>query len=310
MSQQITTAFVEQYRANVQLLSQQRGSVLRPAVRFETVVGKNAAFEQISKTVAQKKTTRHGPTPQIDTPHARRWVTPVPFEWADLIDDADRVRMLINPESSYAQNAMWGMGRALDDEIISAAFGTSNVGENFGDSTVAFSTTVLASGGAVIPHDATSTGAVGGVSTQLTVDKLRLARQFFANNDVDKSIRKFIACTPDQITGLLREEEITSSDFNIIRALVRGDINSFMGFEFIESTRITQSTNNDLDGNTDVEEVIAWAQDGLLLGVGQDMTARVGERADLSYSTQVFVSQDLGSTRMDEDKVLKIECTF
>tara|TARA_R100001594_G_scaffold5297_2_gene16827 strand:- start:5804 stop:5950 length:147 start_codon:yes stop_codon:yes gene_type:complete len=47
MSVQITTAMVEQYKGNVEHLVQQKGSRLRSAVGVETVVGKNAFFEQI-----------------------------------------------------------------------------------------------------------------------------------------------------------------------------------------------------------------------------------------------------------------------
>ena len=67
MSSQITTSFVEQYSSNVQLLSQQMGSKLRSSVDEESVVGKNAFFEQIDSTAAVLRTSRHGDTPQIDT---------------------------------------------------------------------------------------------------------------------------------------------------------------------------------------------------------------------------------------------------
>jgi len=59
MSVQITTAFVEQYKGNVEHLVQQKASRLRPAVSVETVVGKNAFFEQIGATNARIRTTRH-----------------------------------------------------------------------------------------------------------------------------------------------------------------------------------------------------------------------------------------------------------
>ncbi|BCV06009.1 MAG: hypothetical protein CM15mV123_230 [uncultured marine virus] len=84
MSINVTTAFVQQYSANVQMLSQQMGSLLRDAVRVESVTGKNAFFDQIGKVTAQKRTTRHSDTPQIDTPHARRRVSLVDYEFADL----------------------------------------------------------------------------------------------------------------------------------------------------------------------------------------------------------------------------------
>ena len=86
MSSQITTAFVQQYSNNVQMLSQQKGSLLRNSVDAETIVGKHAFFEQVGSAVAQKRVSRHGDTPQIDTPHARRRVSMVDYEYADLID--------------------------------------------------------------------------------------------------------------------------------------------------------------------------------------------------------------------------------
>ena len=63
MSTQITTAFVEQYSANVSMLSQQMGSRLRGSVDAETIKGKNAFFDQIGVTAAQVRSSRHGNTP-------------------------------------------------------------------------------------------------------------------------------------------------------------------------------------------------------------------------------------------------------
>ncbi len=53
MSSQITTAFVQQYSNNVQMLSQQKGSLLRNAVDSETIVGKNAFFEQVGQATSR-----------------------------------------------------------------------------------------------------------------------------------------------------------------------------------------------------------------------------------------------------------------
>ena len=57
----------------------------------------------------------------MDTPHSRRMVTQTEYEWADLIDDADKVQMLIDPTSTYARAAAAAMSRAIDDELIAAA---------------------------------------------------------------------------------------------------------------------------------------------------------------------------------------------
>ena len=113
MSSQITTSFVEQYSSNIAMLSQQMGSKLRSSVDVEKVTGKNAFFDQVGVTAAQLRTSRHGDTPQIDTPHSRRRLSLADYEWADLVDDVDKVRMLVDPTSSYARAAAAAMNRAM-----------------------------------------------------------------------------------------------------------------------------------------------------------------------------------------------------
>ena len=53
---------------------------------------------------------------------------------------------------------------------------------------------------------------------------------------------------------------------------------------------------------------IAFAQDGITLAVGKDVSARIDERADKSYATQVYYCMSIGATRMEEEKVVEIKC--
>lgn len=106
MSFQITEAFVQQYNSTVSLVSQQKQSRLEPAVRVETIRGTREAFDSIGTVEAQPRGGRHADTPQMDTPHMRRWVTSAPYNWADLVDKPDRLRMLYDPTSPYVQNAV------------------------------------------------------------------------------------------------------------------------------------------------------------------------------------------------------------
>ena len=287
MSTQITTAFVQQYSANVQMLSQQMGSRLRDAVRLETVVGKNAFIDQIGSVTAQLRSSRHADTPQIDTPHQRRRLSIASYEFADLIDDQDKVRMLIDPTSSSAQAAAAAMGRAMDDVIITAALGTASTGET-------------GSGSATL--DATN-NMVGSASSNdvLTIAKLTEAKRKMDLNDVDPSIPRYIAVGPKQIEDLLGTTQVTSSDFNTIKALVQGDVDTFMGFQFIMTNRL------DIDSN-DIRSCFAWAEDGITLGIGKDVQARIDERNDKGYATQVYYCMDIGAVRMEEAKVVKIFC--
>ena len=285
MSSQITTAFVEQYSANIQMLSQQMGSLLRDAVRNESVVGKDAYFDQIGKVTAILKTSRHSDTPQIDTPHSRRRVSLADYEFADLIDQQDKVRLLIDPTSSYAKAAAYAMGRAMDDVIIAAALGTANTG---------------VSGGTAVALPAGNIVAVGtGGANTMNIAKLAAAKQILDAGDVDPSIKRHIVVSPAEIADLLNNTTVTSSDFNTIKALVQGEIDSFMGFKFHVSNRL-------VDNGAANTQCIAFAEDGILLGVGKDVTARIDERSDKSYATQVYYCQTIGATRMEEAKVVSV----
>jgi hypothetical protein len=283
MSNQITTAFVEQYSSNIQMLSQQKGSLLRDKVRLETVVGKNAFFDQVGSVTATVRTSRHSDTPQVDTPHSRRRVSLVDYEFADLIDDLDKVKMLADPTSSYAMAAAFAMGRAMDDAVIAAATGTANTGVAGGTSTALPAGQIIAESG---------TG-------RFTIAKLRTAKQILDLADVDPSLPRYVVVGPKQITDLLGTTEVTSSDFNTVKALASGDVNSFLGFNFVVSNRLSVGSS--------IRDCIAFVNDGIALAVGKDVTARIDERADKGYATQVYYSAAFGATRMEEEKVVKIQ---
>ena len=284
MSTQITTAFVNQFSANVQMLSQQMGSLLRNAVDTESVNGEKAFFDQVGQAAAVLRTSRHQDTPLVDTPHTRRMVTMSDYEYADLIDDSDKVRLLVDPTSTYSRAAAAAMGRAMDDVIITAALGTSQTGKDG-------STSTTLPAGQKIAH-----GSAG-----LTIAKLVSAKELLDAASVDPSIPRHIIVSPKQISDLLNNTTVTSSDFNTVKALAQGEISSFVGFNFIVSNRLNTDSNSD-------RQVIAFAQDGIKLAVGKEPAARIDERADKSYSTQVYYCQTIGATRMEEEKVVEIAC--
>lgn len=276
MSTQITTAFVEQYRSNVLMLSQQKGSKLRGTVRSETVTGKNAFFERIGAVNMVDAVSRHDDTPQIDTPHSRRRVSLVTSRFADLIDQADKVRTLIDPQSPYAMNAAWAAGRKMDASIIAALAGNAYAG-------VAGATTVA------LP----SAQKVAAASAGLTIAKLISAKEILLSADVDP---ENVACAinPAGLSDLLGTTQITSSDYNSVKALVAGQIDTFMGFKFVVSTQVTAL------------KAFVYAKNAAVLAVGAEPVVRISERSDKNYATQVFVEMDIGATRIEDEGVVEI----
>ena len=291
MSFNITTHFVQQYTTNVQLLLQQKGSKLRNTVTVGSYTGKAAkAIEQVGPVTAQKRTIRHGDTPLISTPADARGVFPVDYEWADLIDDQDKLRMLIDPTSSYSQNGAYALGRAMDDEIISAFFADAKTGEN-GSTTTVFGVNqdvVVATG---------STGATG-----LNISKLREAKKILMQNEVDiDNDPLFCIITASQHDDLLNEAQAISLDYNTRPVLVDGKITAFMGFNFIHTERLP------LNGSSQ-RRVPAFAKSGMHLGLFNDINTMISERADKGYATQVYVKGTFGATRTEEGKVVEIVC--
>jgi len=293
MSIQIDAALVQAYQSNIDIQFQQRGSRLRSAVRMETQNAEFEFYDRIGPTDAVEVNSRHADTPLIDTPHSRRRVGLRDFDWADLIDSQDRIRMLADPTSPYTLNAVYALGRKMDDVIIAAATATANTGKT---------------GSGTAPFPGSSEVAVNNVeagpasNSNLTIGKLRRVRFLLdsqeASNEPEKDL--FGVVSPAQIQSLLRSTEVTSSDFNSVRALVNGEIDTFMGFNFIRSNRLTIAAG--------IRDCLFWERQGMLLAVGKEITTDVGPRRDKRNTTQVYVCASFNSTRMWEEKVLRVKC--
>ena len=291
MANDITTAFVKQFGSNLDFLVQQKGSLLRNAVRVETVVGEEAYFDQLGSTAAQKKTTRNSDTPLVKSEHYKRRVQMYDYEWADLIDKEDKLKMLIDPQSDYAINAAWALGRSIDTAIIECFSNTAYAGKAGGTATI-FTAANIVSGGA----------------TGMTLQKLLDAKALIDGADCDPNEERFIAVTSKQLTDLLNISEIKDADFNTVRALVRGEVDTFLGFKFIICNRLSYPY-----GRTSVAASFrscpVWLRSGVVLALAKDINTQITQRADKSYATQVYASMGIGATRMEEAKVVQILCT-
>jgi hypothetical protein len=95
----VDAAFVEAFKSNVIHLSAQQPSRLRMCVDTMTVKAEFANVERIGTKEAVEKTSRHTVTPILDVPHDRRKFSMQDFQWSDLIDEEDEIRMLISPQS-------------------------------------------------------------------------------------------------------------------------------------------------------------------------------------------------------------------
>lgn len=294
MSQQIDTALVQTYRSNLEIKFQQMGSRLRDTVRLETQHAEFDYYDRIGPVSATQITTRAADTPLFETPFDRRRIAMVDYDWADIIDRKDKLRMLADPTSAYATNAVYAMGRAIDSVIISAALGTAYTGKT-GSTTVSFSSN------SQIPVNYVESGTAA--NSNLTIGKLRHARYLLeAAEAIQDNEQIWAIVSASQIQSLLRTTEVTNADYASVKALVNGTVDTFMGFKFVRTQLLTQSTGANL------RDCLFYPQSGITCAMGQELTVRIDELPSKRYSAQVYVSGTFGASRMWEEKVLQCIC--
>ena len=317
MSVNVSQAFVQQYSTNIAMLLQQQGSRLRNTVQNFSFVGQAASMmEQFGSVSPVRNQSRHSDTPLISTPQDKRWVYPNDYDWADLIDNQDRLRMLIDPAGPYTQAGVMAMGRAMDDEILSGFFNSNNTGQN---GTV--TTGTLYAFNSNSQSVAAATGAAA--ATGLNIAKLRAAKKILLQADVDvDNDELFMVITAQQHDNLLNEAQAISLDYNTKPVLVDGKISAFMGFNFIHSERIPGAANfatainpGLATGSTDGTYTTGsrwmvpfWAKSGMALGLWNDVQASVDKRSDKRNSYQVYVTGTFGGARLEEKRCGIINC--
>jgi len=292
MSVNLSSLYAQQFATTVQLLLQQKGSKLRPYVMEGSHVGKQASpVDQIGKVEAQLVTTRFGQMGRVDAAVDRRWVFPSDYDLPQLIDSFDKLKMIVDPKSSYALNATYAFGRAIDNVLISAFFGTNKTGESAGTSTTFTAGNIVAVG----------FGAAASVG--MTVAKLREGKRLLMGYEVDLD-NDPISCAinANLHDDLLSEAQIISTDFNERPVLVDGRVTQFVGVNLVHCERLTNNGSSD-------RQAPMWAKSGFYLGVWQDMITDISQRKDLqALPWQIYAMASFGATRLEENKCISIVC--
>ncbi len=315
MSNQITTSMVKQFSDNLGLVAQQQGSRLRNAVQLEAgKVGEEYFMDKIGKTNAQKVTSRHADSPLIETPHERRRVTPTDYDWGDMVDSFDMLRVIIaDPASAYVTTGGMALGRAIDEEILTAAYGTAYLGKD-GSTSAEWDTTDsnVGSDVSVVAVNSTKHTGANAADTGLSVAKLIEARGMLMKNEVlnynEGGISDvYCVCTHRQIENLLASTEVNSIDYNAVRALVEGQVHHYMGFNFIQ-TELVPTASVTGQGTVTCDRVLVFQRNALGLCIWNDINARIEERADKRFSLYAYAKMTIGATRLDEKRMVEIQC--
>ena len=292
----IPAHFVTEYATNWEHLAQQKLAKTRECVTVDTVNGKEKKYNQMAPSEMDPVSVRAGDTRISDTDLPSRWLRPYPLDKAFLFDEWDETFLgtVVLPQSDSVQNHAMAYNRAVDRTVIQAALNIAYTGE------IGVDATPLPAG-QLIAVNFVETGAAA--NSGLTIGKLRQAKFLLDNADVDDEDPRYVAITAKSLQDLLRTTEITSQDYNTVRALVDGKVNSFLGFEF---KRISNKIMP-IDTVADVRTCVAWAKSGIKI-TDSGRQVHIDVRPDKSHALQIRTVAALGGTRMEEAKVVGILC--
>lgn len=302
MSENLFQLYTQQFSTNLELRLQQLSSKLRGKVMEGSHIGKAASpVQYVSPIVMEAPSGRFAPLNRIDSTFQRRWVFPQEREAVQMLDSFDRLQTIIDPTSEYVRNAASAVGRAWDDAVIAAAFGTSQTGTDTGAlSSETFAQAATASPAGV--NAIVDTFGNGATTIGMTVEKLIEARRLFRKNHVDleaEDLTLIIGST--QESDMLKLVQVVSTEFNDHPVLVDGRIKQFLGWNIIVSERLNVASS--------IRDCIALVRSGMYLGMWQDMMNDVTIRKDLSSQPyQLYTKIMFGASRLEPGRVLKIQC--
>jgi len=280
----IDSAFVEQYRDMVIHLSQQGDLRIRPHVTEVSSRGEAYNWDRLAATAAIEKTARRLDTVYVDDAWDRRVAVPQTFTHTMTIEHEDKVQMLIDPQSAYAENQAMAMRRAWDDLIIIAATGDSLDGDG---NAVVFPAGQL----------------IGDGSAEISFDAITEVLELFLANEITMDVPKVAVVGPKQVRKLMQLTEQTSADYVQREALQRlasyGIVPNWMGFTWILSNRLLIPSAGELS-------CLFFTKRALGLAVNQDIFVRIGENPAKSYMIQVFSQFTGGATRIEDEHIVHL----
>lgn len=276
MAVQISNAFVTLFDSEVKQAYQGQRA-LAGLTRERTVEGSTVKFPKIGKGTATVRVPQTDVTP-LNVSYSQVTATMEDYIAAEYSDIFNQAKVNFQDRAELVQVVAGAIGRRMDQVVIDAL--------------------VASSGTNTVSND------IGGTDTNLNVAKLRAAKKAMDAKNVPAEGRVIIAHA-NNMDALLAETAVTSSDFNTVKALVTGEVNTFLGFRFV-SLGDRDEGGLAIDGSND-RIVYAFHRDAMGLGIGMNQTSRVDYIPEkTSYLVASMFSA--GSVAIDAEGITKITC--
>jgi hypothetical protein len=293
MAYEIPDHYSTSFTSNVELLLQQEDSRLSSCVGTASYKGEKAqVVKQFGEVEFQEKTTRLADTNFSEIGHYQRWAFPTTYDLALPVETEDEIQMLDSPVNGYTAAMAASWNRKKDSVIAAAALGSAKTGKD-GGTTTAFDTTNFS-----VAADFVLSG--GAVTSGLTLAKITEAKRMLDAAEAP-AMGRYFGATSTQLQDMLNTDKLTSQDYQSVKALVNGEIDSMIGFKFVRYEGFAVSSG--------VRSNIAWHKTGLHLGTWNGLETHIDKRPDKKYLTQVFMKGTIGATRTNEEKVVRVLCS-
>lgn len=294
------------YEGNVRLALQQRDSKMGPFIASKgNHTGPKVEVEDVfGQATRQKKTTRTGPWQTSDIDQKRRWLAkPVLDYFHKFIDMDDQLSTKIDIKGPYTMAGAAAVNRARDEAFFTGYYSTAITGKE-GTTSVPFKAAN------VLPVNA------GGGGSGLTIEKIMAGREVLGGYHVDLETEKpIIPVTAKQVTDLLKQIEIQSTDYNPKdkTALQQGYVREFLGcifvpIEFGNVGSFPDAAPLTVDGSG-YRRVPMFVPSGVHQGTWLELMAKISQRDDLEgFPWQIVCGTEVAVTRLEEDKCLQLLC--
>ena len=277
MSISLSNAFVTLFDAEVKQAYQGK-AMLVPAVRQRRgVEGSTVKFPKVGRGVATVRVPQTDVTP-LNVGFSSVTLTLADYNAAEYSDIFSQAKVNFDERQELVQVVAGAMGRRQDQMIL--------------DALTASSTSL------------TVANSIGGSNTNMNVAKLREAKRLMDKGNVPPDGRN-ILIHANGLANLLSETSVTSSDFNSVKALVQGDIDTFLGFKFhVLGDRSEGGLA--IDGSLD-RTCFAFHKDAVGYGEGIAMRTEINYIAEKTswLVNEVFSA---GAVAIDDEGIVKITC--
>jgi len=277
MAQGISSAFVTLFDAEVKQAYQGQRLLAGLVRERQNVEGSTVKFPKIGKGSATLRVPQTDVTP-LNITYSQVTATMSDYNAAEYSDIFHQVKVNFDERRELVQVVSGSIGRRMDQLVLDA---------------LAASSTSL-----------TVSNDIGGTDTNLNLTKLRNAKRLLDKNNVPMDGRCFLV-SASGLESLLGETSITSADFNSVRALVSGEIDTFLGFKF---TMIGDRAEGGLaiDGSLD-RVCFAYHRDAVGFGIGMNMKTEINYVPEkTSYLVNGMFSA--GAIAIDDEGIVKITC--